>query len=244
MIINKCLIASDLKYSFLYQNIRKGWLKLGIQPILILIATEIPKELKEFENEIILFKPIPDIHTAFISQCIRILYPSLFPNDNIIISDMDIYPVSKEYFVDSVKDIPEDKIITYREKCGWANQFPLCYILAKGSTWKEFFNVNSEEDIIQVLKEWYPKGYTGEKNCPGWFSDQEKLYEKLNGNEKLVILGDKKLNFKRLDKRQRTELAENFNYFKQNINIFTDFHLGSKLKNARFLELIKMHLNS
>ena len=80
MKITKCLVACDLNEIYLefYPIVRKYWKNVvGIDTVLILIADEIPYNLNEFRDEIILFKPVDDIHTAFQAQCIRILYPCL-----------------------------------------------------------------------------------------------------------------------------------------------------------------------
>ena len=110
MKITKCLVACDLNPTYLefYPLVRKYWKNIvGIDTILILIADEIPYDLKEFSDEIILFKPVENIHTAFQAQCIRILYPSIIgSNENIIISDMDLIPLNKKYYIEN--DMAED----------------------------------------------------------------------------------------------------------------------------------------
>ena len=44
---------------------------------IILIAEKIPDNLLEYENNLIIFKPLPNIKTSFTSQFIRNLYPCI-----------------------------------------------------------------------------------------------------------------------------------------------------------------------
>ena len=127
MKIDKCLVACDLNkiYTDFYPLVKKYWKHIvDIDTILILIADDIPSELKEFSEDIIVFAPIPDIPTAFQAQCIRILYPALL-NNNIIISDMDLICLNKRYYVDNVENFDESNFIIYRDVISEYKQYPM-----------------------------------------------------------------------------------------------------------------------
>ena len=51
-----------------------------LSDLLILINDKIPDYLLKYKNDIILFKPIENMNTAFQAQCIRLLYPCLLNN--------------------------------------------------------------------------------------------------------------------------------------------------------------------
>lgn len=231
MHIDFCLLASDLNdnYFGLYPIIKNAWLKLGIETKLILISNYIPEILIKYSNDIILFEPIPNIHTAFIAQVIRLLYPCLFEKKNVIISDMDIIPLNKKYYLDNIEKISDDKIIIYRDAYIDNKMYSMCYVLANSDLWRKTFYIRNVYDIKKKLIKWYSKDYNGQKNCTGWFTDQKKLFKYLNkfSSDKIVVLKDKDTGFKRLDKRQKKFILENLNCIYDNVKNkqYTDFHV-------------------
>jgi len=232
MKIDLCLVSANNSETFTepWELVHELWKDVcDIDALLILIADEIPENLIHMQDSILLFKPIENINTAFQAQCIRLLYPCLFDNKNIIISDADILPCSKKYFVDSIKEIDNDKFITYRDAYIRQEMYGMCYNVANSNVWKDIFNINSENDIRNTLIEWYNQDYTGRKNCVGWFTDQKMIFKYLNNwinKQNHIILNDKNLNFKRLDKRQRNFIARIDKQLIENIknNKYTDFH--------------------
>jgi hypothetical protein len=70
----------------------KTWNKLypKIDVKIILIAKKIPIEYSDYINNIILFEPIGNVLTSFISQYIRLLYPCILNYKNgVLITDME-----------------------------------------------------------------------------------------------------------------------------------------------------------
>lgn len=244
MKITKCLVACDLNDMYLdfYPLVRKYWKNVvGIDTVLILIADEIPYKMNEFRDEIILFKPVDDIHTAFQSQCIRILYPCLFrSNENIIISDMDLIPLNQKYYTENVKDFDDDSFIVYRDVISEHKQYPICFCLANSKIWKDIFNIKNEIDICDKLKLWYnmyDKYQISSAYSMSWACDQLQLFEYVNRwkngncNRKLIKLKDEDTNFKRLNRGKDIDDRENLENIKLMIKneIFSDFHLPRPL---------------
>ena len=145
MYIDQCIVSSDLNKNYvgLYPFVKKAWEKLGVKTMLILIANEIPNHLIEYRDDIILFEPIENIHTAFQAQTVRLLYPALISNKNIIVSDVDIIPLNKNYFIDSIKSISNDSHIIFRNSYIERNMYTLCYHLSNSNTWKNIFNISN-----------------------------------------------------------------------------------------------------
>jgi len=231
MKIDLCLIATDLNESYLgtYEFVKRAWNDIiGIPTMLIVVANSIPDELIKFKDDIILFKPIEGINSAFIAQCIRILYPCLLPNKNIIISDADIIPLNKNYFVNFIKDFDDKCFISYTKRYHENKQQAICYNCANSNTWQEIFKIYTLDDINSRLFEWYNFKYNGLKNCDGWYCDQEKLFEYLNkwNNIRHIFLDDKFLNFNRLDKKDKVFIVSNVQLIIDNVfkNIYTDYH--------------------
>jgi hypothetical protein len=119
MKIDLVLTACNNNNSYLqmFPYIYKVWKKrFNLDCYLILINDFIPDFLLTYQSFIILYKPLENINSVYIAQTIRILYPALFDNKNILITDMDIIPVSKLYFIESIKDIPDDTFISYTDR--------------------------------------------------------------------------------------------------------------------------------
>jgi hypothetical protein len=220
-------------YLHLYPLVFKTWRKVcNLDCYLILINNEIPDFLKEYEEYIILFPPLEEVHDIFTAQVIRILYPCIFENRNILITDIDIFPVSRDYFLEPLKKYSPDHFITYRDKYIPQNMYAVCYNVANSNIWREIFGITYLGGVIKVLVKWYKSfpEYNGTKNCQGWFTDQEMLFKYVNHwnkkTNKLVILNDSELNFSRLDKRDKQAIVGNFNKVLEDISSkkYTDFH--------------------
>lgn len=232
MKIDLVLTACDTNdhYLKLFPYIIKVWKqKFNIDCQLVLIANDIPSFLIDYKDNIVLFRPIEGIHTAFISQVIRILYPCLYDNKNILITDVDIFPISYNYFIKSIENLPDNVFVSYRDAYIKQNMLGICYNVANSSIWKEIFNINNIDELIIILKKWYDIKYTGQKNCTGWFTDQQKLFEyvmnwKKNNDTRFVLFNDKNMNFHRLDKRQKNFIINNFQKLQTSMNDYTDFH--------------------
>ena len=240
MKITKCLVACDLNDVYLdfYHLVRKYWKNVvGIDTVLILIAYEIPYKMNEFRDEIILFKPVDDIHTAFQAQCIRILYPCLLKNENIIISDMDLIPLNKKYYTENVKDFNDDSFIIYRDVISEHKQYPICFCLANSKIWKDIFNIKNEIDISDKLKLWYnmyDKYQISSAHSLSWACDQLQLFEYVNrwkNGKNVIKLKDEQTNFKRLDRMEINNIQNNLENYKLMIEneTFSDFHLPRPL---------------
>lgn len=205
MLLDTCIVSCDLNPLYLefWPIVHKVWTKLiGIQVKLILIANEIPENLPH-QEDIILFKPIPGIIDAFIAQNIRLLYPCILPSKNgIIISDMDIIPMNKSYYVDNIKSISSDKFVCYRDIFK-INQYPICFNVATPKVWRGIFKVGSIDNINSTLKKWWKMASTKKKYKRGymWGFDQEILFKKIQPHKKYFVgLKDNQTKFQRLDR--------------------------------------------
>lgn len=206
MKIKYCILSTNLNrdyYEFV-PIICKIWKELlDIEAKIIFIGNEIPEELNEFKTNMILFRPIDGIHTAFQAQCIRVLYPALLnTDDGVMVADIDMFPLRQEYY-EGFEKIDKNKIITPSILHG-RKQILMSCMTACPLIWRDIFNINNEDDIINTLKLWHQKysEYDGKRGGTCWNADQEILYEYVtNWNDKtnnLYIYEKKNVQFKNM----------------------------------------------
>jgi hypothetical protein len=207
------LTATDtnpLYYKFVPIFIRT-WKKLfpDINIHIILISDKMIHELEPYSEFIKLFPPMKNVKSSFIAQNIRLLYPCLLDtHGGVLITDMDIIPMNKRYYIEPIKNIDDDKFVCYRQlECVGKNEMVICYNIAYPQTWRNIFSIKTIEDIKFTLEEILNNNvkYVGHTNMPYWITDQLYLYDCTqrwsNCNVgKLIILNDRLTNFKRLDR--------------------------------------------
>ena len=155
-------------------------LRFNVEPLLVFIGDE-TTPIDETYGKVIRMKPIPDVPMYLQCQWVRFWIPSQFPDKTCLLSDIDMFPISRQYFLDQVKDIPEDKYVHLNPN----HQFiPVCYHLAKGKTFTHVLGLHPNwEDSVQLL---YSKnlGHDCTKdapnnpiliNKPNWGAEEEYL---------------------------------------------------------------------
>jgi len=230
MKIDFVLTAGNLNHHYLqlFPLIHQVWKKrFNLICKLVLVADEIPNYLIKFKDDIILFKPLEDLNNIFVAQVIRLLYPALFPEKIILITDLDILPAKKDYFLKPIEYLHNDTFVTYTDRYKKQKMYAICYNVAKGSVFRKMFSVETTDDIINKLKEWYHPEYNGKKNCLGWYTDQKQLFinfEKYNGYK--ISLSDKDIGYKRLNNRARDKeyIIKNFDEIIKNLESYSDIH--------------------
>jgi hypothetical protein len=191
--------------------------------VLVLISDKLPENLKELSNNIILFKPIENIHTSYQAQMLRLLYPTLLSDKQNVICDIDMYILSKDVLTlfDRIPD-NDNRYINFGcldiNSCHREKQLPLFFSIYGLNVLQNVFKVKDMLDILILLKERYkkldnPYGYN-------WFSDQELLYELF-------------INYKHLYKIERTNDRVDRDWFNPSdpviikrikTNCIVDFH--------------------
>jgi hypothetical protein len=208
------------------------WKKLypDVDVKIVLVAETIPEKYLSFSNYIILFKPLENVLTSFTAQFIRLLYPCILNyNNGVIITDIDMLPMSSTYYTENIISYGYDKFIYYRDNvCLEDRQIAMCYNVATPKIWSEIFQINSLTDIINEIKYVSSKSkiVEGHGNI-GWFIDQLTLYDKvMQWNKKtnnFVQLKENITGFNRLDKNT---FDINNNIIRKNIinGNYTDYH--------------------
>lgn len=228
MKLGTILTACDLNpiYSEFIPNFIKAWNILfpDADVIVVLIADQIPDSLNAYAKNLRLFTPISNIHTAFQAQCIRLLYPRHIERDEgVLITDMDMLPMNRSYYVDAIKDISNETFVTYRDVC-LPSQIAMCYNIATPRVWKGVFGDSTTESILQS---WYMTTvYDGSHGGKGWGTDQIILLQKFNmWSGPKITLNDSITKYNRLD-RVHPWVFNNKDELKKSIQSekYTDYH--------------------
>jgi hypothetical protein len=237
MKLDLCLVSCDLNPNYYpyFPLVKQCWKTIvGIDCLLILVGKEIPYELYNERESIILFPPIEDIPTAFQAQCIRLLYSSLLAKkySGIIISDMDIIPLNREYFVNSIEKLPEDTFCVYRDVISEYRQYPMCYCAGSSAVWSVLFPVRIMNDLRECLRSWYNKDdyAISSPYSEMWAQDQTQLFIAVNKNWnriKSILMRDEVTRFQRLDRMDINFIYDNIDEIKKRITNgeYSDFHL-------------------
>lgn len=221
MKIDRVVLSSNESKEYLdfWPLVSSAWKKIGIEPTLIYTG-KIPLKLENVINI-----NLPDVDTAFLAQNVRLLAPSLFPEEVIIISDIDDMPLSKNYFQKNISVYENDQFIIYRPDAVPENMISIMWNVAIGSTWSEIFNIETISDIKKTLIDWYPANY--KIRGDNWYFDQIMLKDKVElfkkkSSNRVVELSDQLTGFNRLN---RSKLKRRFNQFYIDGNDYSDFHM-------------------
>jgi GR25 family glycosyltransferase involved in LPS biosynthesis len=208
MNIKYCVMSCDIDCEYLkyFSLIKWAWKSLDIDIKLILVDKEIPNNLKEFKNDIIVFNPIENIPVEFQSRCIKYIYPSLLNTcQGVITTDINIIPICKFHV-----DYTTDNFVIYE------NDMFRC--LATPDVWKNIFEIKNISDIEKTIKKLY---LSSEK----YKTDRLIIFNHINKqNNNVVITTNKKYN--KLDIKNVKNLNDMKNT-KININLgmYSDFLL-------------------
>jgi len=174
--LDRVILAVDNnpKYIDFWPIVAKAWKSsIGVKPTLALISDS-NIEIDETLGDIIRIKPIPGIPTWFQAQNIRLILPILFPDEVCITSDMDMLPLSKDFFVNKINKFKADNFVVYRNGSYDVKtpKFPICYLAAKGKIFSEILDLNNFADYESRIKEWFEYGF-------GWETDELVFYQYL-----------------------------------------------------------------
>ena len=143
--------CDDKKYYLDFWNlVSKVWKKkFNIHPVLILFGDKKELGVSEEYGTVIEFQTKDDVLSHIQAQWARYWFPQTEPDTTWLISDIDMFPISKNYFIDSLIGVRDDAFINLN-----ANQdyFPACYNGGKGSTFKEVLELPDtwEESINEI----------------------------------------------------------------------------------------------
>lgn len=221
MKLDKAILSSNDNPDYLefWPIVSEAWKNIGIEPVLFYTGKN------KIKKENVYNFNLEKCDTAFLAQNIRLLAPTLFPNETCIISDIDNMPLSREYFQNPISEINDSHFVIYRPDAVPKNMISIMWNVAKGSTWSEIFKITTVRKIKLTLIYWYIYFYKLQRY--NWYTDQillKKYISKFQESniERIVELDDKKTNFNRLDRESLDEGLDNLILKKV---YFSDFHM-------------------
>jgi hypothetical protein len=143
--LDRVILATDNNPMYLefWPVAAKVWQQVtGLRPTLALVADS-SVTVDETLGDVIRFEPIPGISTALQAQLIRLLLPAFFPDDGCLLSDIDMIPLQKNYFINHVINVSDDCFVVYRNRAynDQDSHYPMCYNAAKGRVFADIFGV-------------------------------------------------------------------------------------------------------
>jgi len=151
MDIKYAVVSSDNNPEYLdfWKYVAKAWKRIGIQPVLIHIDKNPPPINVAECGKVIHLESIPEWSISQQAQCIRFWAAKLL-DAPFIISDIDMLPISRDYYINGAKEIGDSGIVSYSSdiiKYRWYRtnpQYPMCYLA--GDT-KSFISILELNDM-------------------------------------------------------------------------------------------------
>lgn len=178
----------DALYADCAELVTTAWESLGYLPVLALVGPSSGSKVKvSATTHVINVEPIEGLTEGFVAQTIRVLLPLMFPDDICITGDIDMVPMSKEYFDDLVEKAKQGKFVVASSDAypKDSKRFPICYFTGKGSDFDKILNIDTSNTfwLEDTLKEWNSKGF-------GWDTDEIVFSDKLLGCTNIDVLLD------------------------------------------------------
>lgn len=219
MNIDYVVVSSDENQMYLdfWELTKKMWINVvGIKPILLKICDN--DSFIDYGDCIIIeIKKIENINTGLQAQLSRLYVSKYFENKNILISDIDMIPLSKDYFINQVKECDDQSIIIYSSDAySDDRRYPMCYILANSEKYKKIFNICNDFNsfITNILSNY---------NC-GWDTDEIYMTNQIiNSGENIIKLNRGWINGMAKDRVDRVLWQYNIDKLKN--NLYIDSHL-------------------
>ncbi|MBK0378202.1 hypothetical protein [Mucilaginibacter segetis] len=143
MKIDRSIIATD-NNSFYYDFwplTSRAWRNFNIEPTIAVIGNV---NINPLYGTILNIPEIINIPSGFIAQIIRFIIPCFFPNEVCIIGDIDMVPLSNNYFQKQISNYHDDQIIIYSSDAYKTPQrYPMCYIAAKGKYFQQIIGLDN-----------------------------------------------------------------------------------------------------
>lgn len=237
MKLEHCLLAcnENTDYINFWSSVKRAWNNIiGIPVTMVYIGKTLPANLKD-DPYVKVFEPIDNMPTTTQAQMIRLLYPAIIDcSGAVVISDMDCMPLNKSFFHVGFSNATENQFVSLKAPMEEHKEICIMYVGATPSTWSDFMNVKTIDDIRRRMQEW-SKVYIadGKHGGLGWTSDQLELYKRVKDWEQLhpdrLNISKWEWDFPRLDRCMLYEWFEIDKYLISRLltRHYIDFHMPS-----------------
>ena len=177
MHITHCLMSCDSNPEYLefWPVAAKAWLKLGIRPVLFYIATDEKAHPEEVADcPVHVFAPLADISIKIQTMALRCWGCAYYLEDTVIVSDIDLIPLSKKFFIDRLREVDADAYvhvppiprpkygrvspqIFYDQSFGRADYLNAIYHIGRGDVMRRVLGLSDSwgDDCRALAPYWY-----------------------------------------------------------------------------------------
>lgn len=173
MILKYAVVSSNSNPEYLdfWPYIAKAWKSLiGLDPILLYIDKNEPPSYLHDYGKVYYLEALKDWDIVQQSQCIR-FWAAKILDKPFIISDMDMLPISKDYYINHAEYIGDTGLISYSSdiiKYRWYRnnpQYPMCYLAGDTNSFIDVLDLNEYNhfDFLIRLKNMNIRSGTDQK---------------------------------------------------------------------------------
>lgn len=216
MKIDYALVGSTTNPFYLdfWPIVSKIWKEnFNITPILGLIGGK-DLQVSEEYGKVYKFNSINNYDDGILSQLVRLYLPK-YLKGNCIISDIDMIPLSKKYFIHDLERYTNNDFVvmsSHHPQTINTNQYPMCYVVGNSDNYSKLFNLdNSWESFVSKIPN------------IGWYTDQTYLYNAINENKDINYIFPKRENGFDINRIDRISWSYDCNKLKN------DFYIDSHL---------------
>ena len=180
---------SNPLYLDFWPLVSKVWrLRMGVEPVLIYIDENHDIPIDTTYGRVLKLKPTPGVPLYIQAVWGRFWGATLFPDKVCIVSDIDMFPVSRTYFIRNIESIPDTKYVHLfppQDKMpprptGLVRKkyfvhpdptFPVCYHVGKGAvlSWVLKLNPDWNTSVGDIAAHPFP---ADQKYRPQWGIDE------------------------------------------------------------------------
>lgn len=160
MELKYAVVSSDSNPEYLdfWPYVAKAWKRIGIEPVLLYIDKSSPSDEVHQYGQVIHLESITEWSIAQQAQCIRFWAAKLL-DASFIISDIDMLPISEEYYKNGVASIGDKGLASYSSdiiKYRWYRtnpQYPMCYLAGDPQSFLDVLEMNDKthQDFLRRL---------------------------------------------------------------------------------------------
>jgi hypothetical protein len=141
---------SNPEYLDFWPYVAKMWQRIGIEPVLFYIDSKPPSENVAECGRTIFFESINEWDIAQQAQCIR-FWAARVLDGPFIISDVDMLPISGDYYKEGAAKIEDKGIVSYSSDVinyRWYRtnpQYPMCYLAGDPQSFIDLLELRDED---------------------------------------------------------------------------------------------------